>query len=474
MIGDAVKEASPDAPLVRCVNLRSAVAINAISMIGIGPLITVPLVLGFLHGPLSLVGWILGALLAICDGLVWAELGSQYPSSGGTYGYLREIFGRHSWGRFFAFLFVWQIIFFAPLNNATGYIGFANYAGFLFPAIAQHAWMVPAVAIGIGIVTLAALYRGISSASQIGTWLALAAVGTLVCVIVASYAHFSPAQAFATAPLTSFWSGLGAGLGQALIIAMYDYQGYNASSCVGGEVIAPARTIPGSILLAIALVAALYVTMQLGLLGAISWQAIVPLPDGSLPPLGQHVASAVVQQAFGEPAAVVVTVLILITAFASVYGCMLGYSRVPYAAAVDGVFLKPFAHLHPKQRFPDVALVVMGVIALIACFFKLDQVINALVAASVLVQSIAQIAALFVLRARGVRTAYRMWLFPVPALVALAGWAYIFIAAGPAAIAFGVVTLLAGAIVFFAHAWLVKEWPFAAPTKISVANGQNK
>jgi amino acid transporter len=460
--------------LVRGVSLSSAVAINAISMIGIGPLITIPLVLGALHGPLSLIGWILGAFIALCDGLVWAELGSLYPGSGGTYVYLRETFGRNSWGRLFAFLFVWQIIFFAPLNNATGYIGFANYASFLFPAISAHAWMVPAVSVGIGIVTLLALYRGVVSASKLGNWLAVAAVGTLLLVIVASYAHYSGERAFSMMPHDSLWQGLSAGLGQALIIAMYDYQGYNQSSCIGGEIVEPSRTIPRSILIAIGLVALLYITMQLGVLGAIPWQSIVPLADGTLPPLGQHVASAVVQQAFGEPAAVVATVLILVTAFASVYGCMLGYSRVPYAAAIDGVFIKAFAHVHPKHRFPDVSLLVMGIIALAACFFNLNQVINALTAAIVLIQSIAQIGALVTIRLRGIHAPYRMWLYPLPALIALAGWSYIFTSSGSAAIVYGIATIAAGSVVFFIHARLAREWPFAPAGRTSTADDAAK
>jgi amino acid transporter len=462
------------AKLVRGVDLSSAVAINVISMIGIGPLITIPLVLGALHGPLSLIGWLLGAFLALCDGLVWAELGSLYPGAGGTYVYLREIFGRHSWGRLLAFLFVWQIIFFAPLNNATGYIGFANYAGYLFPAISTHPWMVPAVSVGIGLLTLVALYRGVVSASKFGSWLAVAAVGTLVLVIVASYAHYSAARAFSALPHDSFWSGLAAGLGQALIIAMYDYQGYNQSSCLGGEVIAPSRTIPRSILIAIGLVAALYISMQMGILGALPWQSIVPLADGSLPPLGQHVASFVVEQAFGAPVAVIATILILITAFASVYGCLLGYSRVPYAAAIDGVFLKPFAHVHAKHKFPDVSLLVMGIIALCACFFRLDQVINALTASIVLIQSIAQIAALAVVRARGIRAPYRMLLYPVPALIALIGWSYIFLASGSPAIVYGLATIVAGIAVFFVHARLVREWPFAPAGRMSTGDAEEK
>ena len=456
-----------DKQLVRGVGLRGAVAINAISMIGIGPLITIPLVLGALHGPLSLAGWGLGAVLALCDGLVWAELGSLYPGSGGTYGYLREVFGRHGAGRLLAFLFVWQTIFVAPLNQATGYIGFANYAGYLFPALSTTPWAIKGLAIAIGAVTLFALYRGITTISKIGVWLAAASLLTLAIVIVAAYAHFSPGQAFAMPAHDSFWNGLRAGLGQALIIAMYDYLGYNQSSCIGGEVIDPVRNIPRSIVISIVLVATLYISMQIGILGAIPWQSLIPLSDGSLPVLGQHVASTVVEHSFGVVAAVVLTVLVLVTAFASVYGNLLGYSRVPFAAAADGVFLKPFAHVHGKYRFPDVSLLVMGLLALPFCLFSLDQVINALTTGIVLIQSIAQIVALGVLRQRGVRAPYRMWLFPIPALVALAGWIYVFSSAGAFAIAFGFISLGAGTIVFFAQAARRGQWPFYARANLS-------
>jgi len=204
----------------------------------------------------------------------------------------------------------------------------------------------------------------------------------------------------------------------------------------------------------------LYISIQLGVIGAISWKSLIPLADGSLPPLGQHVASAIVQHSFGLVAAGIVTVLILITAFASVYGNLLGYSRVPYAAAADGVFLRPFAHLDTKHRFPDVSLVVMGVMALAACLFSLEQVINALTTGIVLIQSIAQIVALAVIRYQGIRAPYRMWLYPLPALLALAGWVYIFASAGGPAIIFGIVSLAAGAVAFFIRALRRGEWPF--------------
>ena len=440
--------------LVRGVGVRGAVAINVITMVGIGPLITIPLVLRALHGPLSLVGWIAGALLALCDGLVWAELGSRYPGSGGTYGFLREAFGRERLGRLLGFLFTWQTIFSAPLLVASGYIGFASYAGYFSPALAASSTAQAALAIAVGVVTLLALYRGIGSVARFASWLGVAAVVALLCVIAGGFAQFSPARAFALEG-DAFWPALAAGFGQALIITMYDYFGYGAASCVGDEVRDPARTLPRSIVISVLLVGALYVAMQCGVLGAVPWRTIVAEHG-----IGQYIGSAVVERAFGGAAAAVVTVLILVTAFGSVYGNLLAFSRIPFAAAADGLFPRAFAHLHPRARFPDVSLLVIGLLALPACLLSLGDVINALTTGMVLIQSVAQIVALFALRRRGERAPYRMWLFPLPALLALAGWLYAFGSAGTWPIAFGVLTLVCGTATYLALARRGGRWPF--------------
>lgn len=423
--------------LVRGIDLRGAVAINMITMIGIGPLITIPLVLAQLHGPLSIAGWVVGALLALCDGLVWAELGSLLPGSGGTYGFLRAAFPP-AVGRALAFLFVWEMIFAGPLLVASGYIGFAGYATFLFPTLAGSAWAVKAIAAGVGCVTLAALYRRITSIAQFSLWLGVAAVVTLLSVTVAGYAHFSPHLAFALGQGDSMWTGLLGGLGAALVYTMYDYVGYGQVTCVGDEVAQPRRTLPRAIIISIFAVGALYVAMQVAILGAVHWQQLDPNFPGS----------QVVAAAFGHPAAVAVTLLILLTAFASVYGNLLGFSRIPFAAARDGAFLAPFARVHPALQIPSVSLLVVGLLAIAACAFTLDQVIAALTAGLVLVQSIAQIAGLIVLRARGERGGYRMPLYPLPALVAAAGWIVIFFHTGTPAIVFGLTSVGCGALVY--------------------------
>jgi len=431
--------------LERGVGLRGALAVNVIAMVGIGPLITIPLVLATLHGPLSLAGWIGGALLSLCDGLVWAELGARAPGSGGTYGYVRRAFGRG--GGFFAFLFAWQTIFSAPLLLASGYIGFANYAGYLVPALTSPL-AIKLVAIGAGTLTLLALYRRISRVSQIGIVLAVATVLTLAITIVAAYARFDPARAFALDPHDSVWSGLRGGFGAALVIAIYDYTGYGCASALGDEVREPTRTLPRAIVGAIVIVGLLYVLLQIGVLGAIDWHAIAAAADGTIPALGQHVASTIVEHAFGVPVASVVTVLVLITAFASTYGGLLAFSRIPYAAARDGRFPRFFAHLDPKRDFPDAALITIGILALPACLFSLSDVINALIAAGILVQSIAQIVALAVMRRRDPAAPFRVPLYPLPSLVALAGWGYLFYASGVAAMLYGGATVAAGALVF--------------------------
>jgi amino acid transporter len=447
--------------VIRGIGLRGAVAVNVITMIGIGPLITIPLVLADLHGSVALIAWIVGAAIALCDGLVWAELGSLFPSSGGTYVFLREAFERERWGRLLGFLFAWQIVLSAPLVLASGYIGFAHYAGYLWPALGSQERGQGLVAAAVGVLTLVLLYRRIAAVGAIGVGLAGVAVATLAAVIAAAFSHFSPALAFGADPKLGAGAALAAGLGPALVITLYDYYGYGAACTIGEEVRAPARALPRSVLLSVLVVGVLYVLLQIGVLGVVPWQRLVPRADGTLPAAANYVASTVVEQVWGSWPARIVTLAILATAFASTFGNLLAYSRIPYAAAVDGVFFRPFARLSERGKFPAVALVAIGLLALPACFLSLGDVINALTTGLVIVQGIAQIVAVAALRARGVRAPYRMWLYPLPALVALAGWIYIFCSAGTQAIVFGIATLLAGVIAFVWRAGRAAEWPFA-------------
>jgi amino acid transporter len=447
--------------MIRGITMRGAVSLNVITMIGIGPLITIPLVLQQLAGPLALAGWVAGALVALCDGLVWAELGSRYPGAGGTYAYLREVFGAERWGRLFAFLFNWQFFLSSGLTIATGYIGFAQYAGYLYPPASANWQITDAIAAGIGLVTIAFVYRRITAVANFGTVLAAASVLTLVLVGAAGFSHGDVHRIVALGGTASAATGFITGLGSALFITLYDYGGYAQIAFVGEEVQRPQRTLPLSIVAAILLVLVLYLFLQTGVLAGIPWQTLFDRA-GNPTPQAQYVGATVVAHAWGAKAAAAVTAMVLVTAFASLYGNLVGAARVPFAAARDGVFLPWFARLHPTKRFPHVALLAIGAISIVACFFKLIDVIAVLSAAGILTGSIAQIAALFVLRARGERAPFRMWLFPLPAIVALAGWCYAFESTGARAILLGMAWLFAGAIVYLVSAARRHIWPFAA------------
>ncbi|MGA3197610.1 MAG: amino acid permease [Terriglobales bacterium] len=134
-----ITDADGKTPLVRGISLTSATALNMIDMIGVGPFITIPLIVSAMGGPQAMLGWVLGAFLAICDGLVWAELGAAMPGSGGSYRYLKEIYGPQKLGRLISFLFIWQLSFSAPLSIASGAIGLSQYAAFFWPGL-EHVW----------------------------------------------------------------------------------------------------------------------------------------------------------------------------------------------------------------------------------------------------------------------------------------------------------------------------------------------
>src|SRR5678809_1400871 len=202
--------------LIRGVGLGSATALNMIDMIGVGPFITLPLIVGAMGGPQAMLGWVLGALLAVCDGLVWAELGAAMPGSGGSYRYLKEIYGPQKLGRLISFLFIWQLSFSAPLSIASGCVGFARYASYYWhgleqvwsgrqaslqvpvPGQLQIRWEVmPATFLAIGVCALAVvlLYRRITVIGQLSKLLWVGVMGTIAWIIFAGLTHFNARQA---------------------------------------------------------------------------------------------------------------------------------------------------------------------------------------------------------------------------------------------------------------------------------------
>jgi basic amino acid/polyamine antiporter, APA family len=468
--------------LIRGMGLGSATALNMIDMIGVGPFITMPLILSAMGGPQAMLGWIVGALFAVCDGLVWAELGAAMPRSGGSYYYLKEIYGPKKLGRLISFLFIWQLSFSAPLSIATGCIGLAGYAAFYWPRLetvyASHtaavqlpwagslqvSWIVtPAtgVAIAVCLLTIFLLYRQITAVGKLTKALWICVMGTIGWIIFAGVTHFNAAQAFDFPPGAFTLSrGFFIGLGGAMLISTYDYWGYYNVCFLGDEIKDPGRNIPRALLLSIGLVAGIYLVMNICILAVVPWREIV---HGGQNNSGLYVVSLFMQRIYGTWAARVVTALVMLTAFASVFSLMLGYSRVPYAAAQDGNYFQALAKVHPVYRFPHISLVTLGLVAAAFCFLRLKDAIAALVVIRILLQFIVQAVGVIVLRIRrpDMPRPFRMWLYPLPALLAICGFLFILLNRANAMkeIRYAVVILLAGLVIFFLRAWRTGEWP---------------
>jgi len=430
-----------------------AASANVLNMVGVGPFLTIPLALAAMGGPQAMLGWILGAFLSICDGMVWAELGSAMPVSGGPYYYLLHAFGPRGFGRLFSFLFLWQAIVLGPISIAGGAVGFAQYAGYLLPRM-HHAGAV-AMAAAVCLVNTLIIYRNIRSISRISIAIAIIVIATAAWIIVAGLMHFHPALAFDLPPGAFHLNrAFFLGLGSATLIAAYDYGGYYNVCLIGSEVAAPHKTIPRSILASIALVAVLYLVMNVAIIGVVPWRDAMH---------SQAIVADFMVRIYGSVGGASIAVLILIAAFGSVLAILLGYSRIPYAAAVEGQFFSIFARLHPAGGFPYISVLTVGAFSALACLFSLESLITSLIVTQTLLQFAAQCVAVILLRRqkRESGDVYRMPLYPLPALIALAGWTYIVVSSGARYIAVTGLFLLAGIAVFLLRARKQSAWPFA-------------
>jgi amino acid transporter len=446
--------------LVRRFGLLPATALNMTNMMGAGPFITIPLLMSALGGPQAMLGWLVALVIVICDGMVWSELGAAMPGSGGSFNYLREAFGRERFGRLMAFLFVWQFVLSGPLEIASGYIGFAAYAGYIWKGLTRTESI--ALITTVGLINIALLYRRITSIARITVSLWLGTLVTVLAVIVAGATHFDPHIAFDFPPgAFNFSLGFFLGLGAAARIGIYDYLGYYDVCYIGDEVRDPGRVIPRSILISTAAVALIYLGINLAIIGVIPWREFVPASEHSE---SGFIVSTFMQKLYGERVAMIFTLLVLWTAFGSVFALLLGYSRIPFAAAESGYFFRAFGRLHPTKDFPYVSLLVLGALSIVAGFFSLGTVIDALIVTRILVQFMGQVVGLVQLRrhAPDMPRPYRMWLYPLPALVALVGWIFLFATTQLRVILFGVGVLALGCVAFMVWSWSTKGWPFVA------------
>jgi amino acid transporter len=408
--------------LPRRLGLWQAVSLNVINMIGIGPFITIPAFIAAMGGPQAVVAWVIAAVLVICDGLVWSELGAALPGSGGTYHFLREIFGGNRWTRLLPFLFIWQFLVSGALELASGYIGGLAYFEYAWPGMSEFfpllggtRWLAAAAAGGVTL----ALCQNIGRLGWLSVVLCTGTLVTVAIVIAAGLTNFQSSLLALPGEGVVIDARFAKGLGAAMLIAIYDYLGYYNICHLGDEVIEPSKTIPRAVLISVMVVAAIYLTMNVAIIGVIPWQEAMR---------SNNIAAVFMERLYGRPVAVGFTVLILWTSLACVFAIMLGYSRIPYAAARQGDFFAVFGKLHAGGQFPIVSLTVLGGLTAVFCFFDLTTVINAAVAVRILVQFVAQIVGLHLVRTTrpDIRLPFRMWIYPLPSIVALAGWLFVY------------------------------------------------
>src|SRR5437870_11465885 len=289
--------------MVRRFGLLHATALNMTNMIGLGPFITIPLLMSALGGPQAMLGWAVALIVVFCDGMVWSELGAALPGSGGSFGYLRHGYGAAKIGRLMGFLFVWQFVLSGPLEIASGSIGFSQYLGYIWKGITARQTILVVTIVGLADIVL--LYRRITSIATITVALWMGTIVTVIVVIVTGALHFDPRVAFDFPP-GAFNLSLGflLGLGAASRIGVYDYLGYYDVCYIGDEVENPGRVIPRSILISTIAVALIYLAINLSIIGVVPWRDFVPADSH---PQSNFVVSIFMERMYGPRIATLFT-----------------------------------------------------------------------------------------------------------------------------------------------------------------------
>jgi amino acid transporter len=464
-----------ESALERRIGLRSAVLFNMLEMIGVGPFITLPLVIAAAGFRLSVWAWLLGAAIAVADGLVWAELGASFPRAGGSYAFLREIYGPNRAGNWLSFLYVWQLSFSAPLSIASGCIGLASFLAVFWPGIdSAPIAALPVLhfgnlsAAGVCLLVTWMLYRKLSIVTGMAWVLFVGVLAAIAGVIASGFAHASALGGWhmpaapALSAVPGFSKAMG-GLAQGTLLATYCYWGYYNITFLGSEVKRPEKTIPRAILLSVLFVATFYVTMNLAVLPSLGSAAKHAAASAVL---RVQLVADIARSAFGGWAGYTIAALIIWTAFSSVFSLLLGYSRVPYAAARDGNYFRFLASVHPRHGIPHRSLVALGLVAAAFCFLTLTQVITLLVVTRILLQFFLQHLGVMLLRARRpeLDRPFKMPLYPLPPLIAMAGFVFVLVNRSHAleglAVAMGIA--LSGTAIYLWRATKLRQWPFAA------------
>jgi amino acid transporter len=462
MSDDPRSEAKPidlpgaDGELNRGLGLLQATGLNIANMVGIGPFITIPAFIAAMSGPQAMIAWVLAAILVLCDGLVWSELGAALPGSGGTYHFLKQIYSKYRWGRILPFLFIWQFMVSGAMEMASGYIGALSYLEYAMPGLVERFGTIPGgtrwiLVLAVVLITLL-LCRRIESIGWIAVLMTCGTLLTVSLVILSGWWYMDWSKIDFPENAFRLDSQFASGLGAAMLIAIYDYLGYYNVCHLGDEVREPSKTIPRAVMGSVILIALIYMTMNLCIIGVVPWRQAME---------SKNIAADFMETLYGRPWAVAFTWLILWTAAACMFSITLGYSRIPFAAARQGDFYGVFGKLHPEGRYPWVSLLALGVLTSLFCFLDLTTVISAAVCVRIVVQFLGQIVALHIVRTTrpDIQLPFRMWFYPIPSLIAAAGWVFVLATADRFALLLSLGVVLSGLAVYSYSGMGAKSYP---------------
>ena len=445
--------------LERKLGLFQSTVINMIDMVGIGPFVVLPIVIDIIGGPEFIYAWVAGAILALIDAMIWSELGAAFPLAGGSYNFLLESFGRAKWGKLFSFLYVWQTCLQAPLVVASGAIGFSQYLAYLLP-LGFYTKKIVSGSVVLFITFL--LFRKIETIGKIGITLWIGVIATLIWIITGGVLHGNMLQPLNDLRYSKPLSWLFfIALGQASVKTIYSYLGYYNVCHIGGEIINPQKNIPRSMFISVIGISILYITMNISVVSVIPWQEARH---------SEFIISTFIEKLYGAFAAKIATIMVLWIALASLFAVMLGYSRIPYAAAIEGSFFKIFAKVHSSKHFPYISLLALGGTAFIfSLLFRLSEVITGILAMRILIQFIGQSIGVVLLRKRNRAStlSYKMPFYPLPVILVILIWSLIFISTGFTFMISGILVITSGMVAFLLKSVKSKEWPFLVNTKVS-------
>jgi len=449
------------------------------NMFGTGPFITVPFLFAATipAGPQALIGYGLAAVFCIADSTIWGELSSMMPYSGGSYIYLRESFGKDKWGRFMAFLFIFQFLISAPIEIASGFIAMAQYLSYV---TGLTYWLHESlIACGFCVISLLVLYQDLSVVGKLTLALWVGTVGAIVFCVVAGFVNFKPElfELPSNFPPSnpSGWGTFIFTLGSACRFGIYDFAGYNDACQMGDEVKNPRRNIPRSCVWTCIILAPVFLAVIFAIAGVVPWDG----PEGFVQRVlsdqtsANFVMSTFCEILFGRPFAIFFTLVVVYTIFGSCFALLLGYAYIPYSSARDRYFYSWFGHEHPtKKGLADYSLLFLGGVSAALCFVDLRVLIEGMLTTRLVIQFMAQAVGACILRKKAPNAlrVYKIPLYPLPVVVNLIGFGFVFcttpnwlVAGGMPLLEIGVVFMVVGALLYFPFAKVNGFWPYASP-----------